>query len=204
VFEIQLEQLRERFRKAARALHVFVLVVWPMAVSASAQAVESLYTDLGGMCRTISSEHEGYSWTKRCPGLAGYRLHLLMGDERESINVLRPDGTEHPLEFWSTVSPAFSSVGPRAEWRIRRSGNRIEPFALIVRLNANENPEQRKIVSYLVVVRLAPDKICVTDKIPPGPRANELARQAADDSTRKPCLRGIGEDGRQVTIVSRQ
>jgi hypothetical protein len=172
-----------------------LLLLLAGAAAAPAQTVESLYTDLDGpRCKTIAYEHEGYSWTKACPGVAGYKLHLLMGDERESVTVVRPDGTEHPLEFWSTVSPAFSSAGPRAEWRVRRRGTRVEPYALIVRLNANENPEQRKVVSYLVVVRFGPDKICVTDKVAPGPRANELARRAADDSATKPCLRGIGEE----------
>jgi hypothetical protein len=174
-------------------LALILLSLLAGAAGAAAQTRESLYTDLGVMCKTISSEHEGYSWTKRCPGLAGYRLHKLMGDERESVTVIRPDRTEHPLEFWSTVSPAFSSVGPRAEWRVTRRGNRITPYALIVRLNANENPEQQKLVSYLVVVRIGTDKICVTDRIAPGPRANELARDAADSSAARPCLRAIGE-----------
>lgn len=156
--------------------------------------VENVYTDLDARrCPTIEEEHEGYSWTKACAGVGGYQLHWLMGDERESITVVGPDGTGHPLEFWSTVSPAFSSVGPRAEWRLRRRGGRAEPFALIVRLNAYENPEQNKNVSYLVVVRLRPGKVCVTDKIAPGPQANQQARDAADRSAPKPCLPAVGE-----------
>ena len=173
-----------------------ILLLLPQgAAPRPAPAVESVYTDLDvKKCKTVEEEAEGYSWTKACAGAGGYRLHWLMGDERESITVVKPDGTEHPLEFWSTVSPAFSSVGPRAEWRVRRRGNRVEPYALIVRLNANENPDRQKIVSYLVVVRLGPDKTCVTEKVPPGQRANELARRAADNSAAKPCLRGIGEE----------
>lgn len=174
---------------------LIILLLTQGAAPRGAPAAGSVYTNLDrGRCRTIAEEHEGYSWTKQCPGVAGYRLQLLMGDERESITVVKPDGTQHPLEFWSTVSPAFSSVGPRAEWRVRRRGGRVEPYALIVRLDANENPEQRKVVSYLVVVRFGPDKICVTEKVPPGPRANEVARHAADNSASKPCLRGIGEE----------
>jgi hypothetical protein len=178
-------------------LLIFVCVV--CAASAAAQKVESVYTDLvDAKCKTIEFEHEGYSWTKDCPGVAGYRLHLLQGDERESVTVVRPGGVKHPLDFWSTVSPAFSSVGPKAEWRVRRRGARVEPFALIVRYNANEDAvNYTKITSYLVVARLAPGRVCVTDKIAPGPRANELARQAADASAAKPCLRAIGEGDEQ-------
>ena len=169
------------------------------ASSAAAQAVESVYTDLDReKCKTIEFEHEGYSWTKECRGVAGYKLRHLMGDERESITVVGPDGRQHPLEFWSTVTPAFSSVGPKAEWRVRRRGGRAEPYALIVRLNANEDPvAYQKLTSYLVVARLAPGKVCVTDRIAPGPRANELARQAADASADKPCLRPFGETDAQ-------
>jgi hypothetical protein len=176
--------------------------------AAPAQTAESVYTELDrAKCRTVEYEHEGYSWTRECRGVAGYKLLHLQGDERESITVVSPDGRPHPLEFWSTVSPAFSSVGAKAEWRVRRRGDRVEPFALIVRLNANENPDQyQKITSYLVVARLAPGRVCVTDRIAPGPRANEQARQSADDSAAKPCLRPIGEEepGKAVDKSSSQ
>ncbi|HWS52665.1 MAG TPA: hypothetical protein VN228_00950 [Pyrinomonadaceae bacterium] len=174
---------------------LLLLLLLAGASPAAAQNAESLYTDLDpAKCKTVEFEHEGYSWTKECRGVAGYKLRHLQGDERESITVVAPGGAEHPLEFWSTVTPAFSSVGPRAEWRVRRRGDRVEPFALIVRLNANENPvEYQKVTSYLVVARLAPGKVCVTDRVAPGPRANELARQSADASAAKPCLRPIGE-----------
>jgi hypothetical protein len=172
-----------------------VALILLLLLQGAAPAAESVYTDLDTKkCQTIEEEHEGYSWTKLCAGADGYKLHWLMGDERESITVVKPDGSAHPLELWSTVSPAFSSLGPHAEWRVRRRAGRAGPYALIVRFNAYENPEQNKSVSYLVVVRLEGDKVCVTDKIPPGPTANQLARDAADHSAAKPCLRGIGEN----------
>jgi hypothetical protein len=180
-----------------KTLPLLIFVFAACAPAVVAQKVESVYTDLdGAKCKTIEFEHEGYSWTKDCPGVAGYRLHRLQGDERESLTVVSPGGRPHPLEFWSTVSPAFSSVGAKAEWRVRRRGARAEPFALIVRYNAKEDAvNYEKVTSYLVVARLAPGRVCVTDKIAPGPRANELARQAADASAAKPCLRAIGETG---------
>ena len=172
-------------------LTLLVFVLAAGAASVRAQGVESVYTELDEKrCKTIEFEHEGYSWTRDCPGVAGYKLHHLQGDERASITVVSPDGRQHPLEFWSTVSPAFSSVGPRAEWRVRRGGARPEPFALIVRFNAHEDPEKiERFTSYLVVARLAPGAVCVTDRIEPGPRANEEARRAADASASKPCLK---------------
>ena len=166
------------------------------AAPAAAQEAESIYTDLDlKKCKTVEYEHEGYSWTKECAGVGGFKLRWLMGDERESITVVGLGGGQHPLEFWSTVSPAFSSLGQKAEWRVRRRGKAVEPYALIVRFNAHEDPVKiERVTSYLVVTRLAPGRVCVTDRIAPGPQANEQARAAADASAAKPCLRAIGED----------
>lgn len=182
-----------------KRLPLLMFALAACAAAAAAQTAESVYSDLDrGRCKTVESEAEGYSWAKECGGVAGFKLRHLMGDERESITVVKPDGSQHPLDFWTYVTPAFSSIGPRAEWRVRRRGARAEPFALIVRLNANEDPVQyQKRTSYLVVARLAPGKVCVTDRIAPGPRANELARRSADASADKPCLRAIGETGAQ-------
>ena len=178
-----------------KRLPFFVFVLVACATPAAAQKVESVYTDLDSKkCKLIEQEHEGYSSTHECMGVAGYKLLVLYGDDRESVTVVRPDGSQHPLELWHTVSGMFSSVGQKAEWRVRRRAGKPEPFALIVRFNANklaDDPAQK--ISYLVVARVAPGKICVTDKIPPGADANELARRAADDSAAKPCLPSSGE-----------
>ena len=182
-----------------KRLPLIILVSAFCAATVAAQKAESVYTDLEAKtCKTIEFEHEGYSSTQECPGVAGYKLHVLEGDERQSITVVKPDGSKHPLDFWSTVSPAFSSVGQKAEWRVRARRGRVEPFALVVRYNARENPDNfEAFTSYLVVARIAPGRVCVTDKIAPGPRANELARAAADASATKPCLPAIGEGDAQ-------
>ena len=63
------------------------------------------------------------------------------------------------------------------------------PVALIIRYNASEDPEQpNKLSSYLAVSKITPTEICVTDKISPGPKANDDARRAADSAATKPCL----------------
>jgi hypothetical protein len=107
------------------------------------------------------------------------------GDVRMSIDVITPDGTAHELNYWSVITSGFSSLGPRAEWRMR--GGR--PIALIVRVNASENPENAsQLTSYLAVAKITPREICVTDRIAPAPNANEAARTAADSSAGRPCL----------------
>ncbi|HYR08793.1 MAG TPA: hypothetical protein VEQ60_13515 [Longimicrobium sp.] len=160
----------------------------PMGAFADADtgAVSSVYTSLAEAdCRVIEIDEESEGSVSRCPGAAGYALKVLEGDLRQSIDVITPDGKEHPLNYWSVVSGGFSSVGPRAEWRMR--GGR--PFALIVRVNASENPEDAtQITSYLAVARIAPGPVCVTDRIAPTAEANVAARAAADRSAGRPCL----------------
>ena len=127
---------------------------------------------------------DGYE--ARCRGTAGYTLLLSEGDLRQNITVVTPKGTKHSLDLWTVVSGGFSSVGPKAEWRLTKQ----KPTALIIRYNASEDPEQpNKLTSYLAVTKITAGEICVTDKIPPGAKANEDARRAADESANKPCLK---------------
>ena len=153
--------------------------------AAIAHSNSSAYTSLEPkQCRTIQSANSDYEG--RCRGVAGYALLVSEGDLRQNITVVTPQGTKHSLDLWDVISGGFSSVGPKAEWRMAKQ----TPVALIVRYNASEDPAQpNKLTSYLAVTKITPSEICVTDKISPGPTANEDARRAADSATTKPCLK---------------
>lgn len=154
-------------------------------------AISSVYTSLAEAdCRVLEVDEESGSSTSRCPGVAGHVLDVHDGDARVSIDIITPGGKEHPLNYWSVITQAFSSPGPRAEWRMR--GGR--PIALIVRVNASETTDEGTMrrVSYLAVAKITPAAICVTDRILPAPNANEAARQAADQSASRPCMPEIG------------
>jgi hypothetical protein len=169
-----------------RFLAMTLAVVFALALTASADSITSVYSSLSN-CKLVSKGQD--SSTQACVGVGGYNLRLEYGDARESITVISPDGKKHPLDFWQVVSSGFSSAGQKAEWRVVKKGRKVTPIALIVRFNASENPEDSsKVTSYLAVTKITPQKICVTDKIPPGPNANEQARVAADASADKPCL----------------
>lgn len=153
-------------------------------------AINSVYTSLAEKdCRVIEVDEEGSGGSiSRCPGVAGYALKVLEGDLRQSINVITPDGKEHELNYWSVITGGFSTLGPRAEWRMRGE----KPIALIVRVNASEDPEDAtRITSYLAVARISPGPMCVTDRIAPSADANVAARAAADRSGGKPCVSEI-------------
>jgi hypothetical protein len=162
------------------------------AVAVAAQSNRSVYTSLGDKyCRKIKSAEAGDDgYEGRCPGTAGYKLLLSEGDLRQNITVITPKGTQHSLELWSVVSGGFSSLGPKAEWRLTTQKGKPVPVALILRYNASEDPESpNKLTSYLAVAKITPTEICVTEKISPGPKANEDARRAADAASSKPCLK---------------
>lgn len=172
---------------------VFFVLLFATAESVKAQAkLESVYTDIfSSKCRTIKVDKETGSSTQICPGIAGYKLLALEDDARQSITVVTPDGKHHPLDVWQVITYAFSSVGSKAEWRVVRSKGKVSPVALIVRVNASEGENPIRLTSFLAVVKVTPEKICVTHKIPQGAKANETARHAADTAKTAACLKEV-------------
>ncbi len=160
--------------------------------SENAGKIETIYTDLDEKkCKTIKSSEEEEWIIQECPGVAGYKLEVIEGDLRQSINVIAPSGGKYQLDFQSNVSMAFSYLGKKAEWRVKRQGGKIIPVGLITRFNASEDPEDsKKITSYLVVTKFDGEFICVTDVVKPIRNANVKARQLADVAPTKPCLKG--------------
>ena len=164
----------------------FGLVSW---VSASqAVTLSSVYTDLTDKaCKTLESDSSGSGWYKgQCQGISGYKLILTEADLRQSIDVITPKGKTFALDLTNNVSPHFSIVGKKAEWRI--AANK-QPVALIVRYNTNEDDANpAKVTSYLVVSKLTDKLVCITDIVKPQPNANEIAQQLAAQAPTKACL----------------
>ncbi len=166
-----------------------VILLLACVAPVAAQTNRSIYTSIGEkQCRTLKSHEAGDDgFEARCRGIGGYSLILSEGDLRQNLTVITPKGAEHSLELWSVVSSGFSSIGPKVEWRLSGKG---VPVALIIRYNANEDAETpNKLMSYLAVAKITANEICVTDRISPGPKANEDARRAADAAASKPCLK---------------
>jgi hypothetical protein len=154
---------------------------------------ESVYTDLASeKCTTIeSNSDEGGSYQGECAGVGGYKLEVLEGDLRQTINVIAPNRKKFELELWNKVSSGFSAVGDKAEWRVVRTGKTVKPTALIFRFNASDNPEKPvQNTSYLIVVKITKTSACVTDVVKSAANANETARRLADNSADKPCHSG--------------
>lgn len=164
---------------------LFILACAP-PLFAYLPTAESVYTDLTpARCKTVETHEETGGSVQKCPGVGGYELLVEDDDARQSVTVVGPGRKRHPLNYWQVITNAFSSVGEKAEWRVERKAGRVLPYALIVRVYANENPEKpEEKTSYLAVAKLTADEVCVTDKV----KTNEEARRAADASAGKPCL----------------
>ena len=168
-----------------RTIAIVVLAVL-LCASAHAQN-KSVYTSLSEKaCRALKvSDDEGSSYEGECPGVGGYKLRLLEGDLRQSIDIVTPGKKTHQLAFWN-ISSAFSYIGDRVEWRMKGK----TPIALIARFNASEDPENaEKRTSYLIVSKITKNEICVTDVIKPTTTQNADARKAADSAASRPCRR---------------
>ena len=182
---------KETYTEVKHPLFIAAFLV-AAVVTGAGQSNQSVYTSLGEKhCRTVKSAEAGDDgYEGRCRGVAGYTLMLSEGDLRQNITVITPKGAKHSLDLWDVISGGFSSVGPKAEWRTTTRNGKPAPVALIVRYNANEDPEApTRQNSYLAVSKITATKICVTDKILPGPKANEDARRAADTAATRPCLK---------------
>lgn len=167
---------------------VFCILV--CAGCASAQSNRSVYTNVGEKsCKTIKADSSGAgSYVGICGGVGGYKLQVEEDDLRQNIQVITPAGEKHSLDLWTVVGSSFSSLGEKAEWRVRTQRGKVVPVALIVRYSLSSPDDSTKTTSYLAVAKITSSKICVTDKIAPGAGANAAARAAADASANKPCL----------------
>ncbi len=180
-----------KYSPALSAACAVLLLAWGSTQSASATPLyDSSYTSIvAAGCKTIQFDEESASSTQQCESFWQIGVLVLEGDLRQSITLVR-DGQEYPLEFWSTVTSAFSELGDKIEWRhIKRRPDRLA--GMIVRLNAAENPEQpEQTTAYLVVSKVTPQQVCVVGKIPPQADGsqNVQARVMAEQAERMACL----------------
>ena len=144
----------------------------------------SVYTPLTGSdCSvTIDSTVPGVG-SGICRGVGDYNLKLLSDDERMSVNVIAPDSKQFELDFWGYFGN-FSSVGERAEWRIKGK----KPVAVIIRYDvADRGGDGDKRTSYLMVSKISAAQSCVVAIVKPGKNQNAQARRIADSAANKPC-----------------
>lgn len=129
------------------------------------------------------------SSTRVCPGVGGYTVLVLDEEARMAMTLRAPDGTEHPLELWRTVTSSNSWFGDSVEWRVRGAGEDAVPSALVVEVRAHSLEEAERVAVYHAVVKVGPGGNCVTHSLDGATREQVLL--AANTAPGAPCLAGM-------------
>lgn len=155
-------------------------------------AAESVFTTLRQKECAVQIDKEDPNETSMhvCPGVGGYSLIIRQGEGRKSIDIVTPDNKHIPLEFWESVTPHFSHLGPRAEWRVVKKEGVVMPMSLMVRVESHENDEfpERVTHSYAAIAKLTPEKTCLTDVILIGSTSKKNIRRHMDAAVEKACF----------------
>lgn len=147
----------------------------------------SVYTSLEDKaCKVETPSGDEEPSEAICPGVMGYALKKSFADARENLAVLDPSGREHDLRFTELISAGFSSLGPRAEWRMLAAGGAKVPAALIVAFSAQA--EDGSIKEYRAVSKITSTAICLVAVIPPHSEQHGHAREAADKAAASKCM----------------
>jgi hypothetical protein len=165
----------------------FAVLVFAAFFSLSGMAAaqnQSAYTSTRTSdCRARkTASDEGGDYIGRCRGVGGYKVDLIEGDLRQTLNVINPAGKMSRLDL-NTFYGSFSYIGEKLEWRTRKG----TPVALISRFYLADPEGGNKSKSVLFVTKISPAKSCVVDIIEPMTGQNEKAREIADAATYKPC-----------------
>ncbi len=113
-----------------------------------------------------------------CPDVAGFRLQVVSQQGRSTVNIIAPDRRVFALNYWDVTS-----VGNKAEWRVKREEGRTVPIGLIIPVNAVHASDsgQGKPVPLLAVAKVGKHTACVVKQIDvQAPGALDQARQHAD------------------------
>lgn len=178
-------------RKGAEVKIILMCAAWLIlfcAASAEAQEIRSQYTGVSEKkCRTLEEEPGMYILLE-CAGAGGYKLKLADVDLRQNLAVVTPAGKEYDLDFNTEY---FSYVSGKAEWRVKKANGKTVPAALVIRFYTQENPRNDlDVTAYFLAVKITADEICGVDVIKASAaRAHQKARQSADASSGKPCLK---------------
>lgn len=156
------------------------LLLTALAVGAVAQGQSSITSLSKKACRELKVDpKDQLLYRGRCPGVGGYKLEILTGEDQESIELVNPKGKHLDV----SIHPAnFTSVGKTAEWRTREG----KPYALIIPFRLR-SPDSGRYATSLVVSKISSGSACVTNVVEPSKNQNVRARKLADSAGSRPC-----------------
>lgn len=151
------------------------------SAEADITAPMSAYTSLSEAdCQTLpsSGENEMPFTQQSCAGMPGWSLLVEDFDSRNNVQVKHGD-LAMDLAVWNRL-PAFSHLGPKAEWRgPAKAPGVVDPYALIFRFFQTDAEGHES--SHLVVSRITATASCIVGQVDGGDAsANQKARDMAD------------------------
>ena len=175
-------------KKVTFSLLGIMLILFTTLVNAkeSNQKFTSSYTSIAEKdCLTLDSDDLGS--IQECESFYNIKVRVIEGDIRQGITLTYKD-KEYSLNFQSNVSPFFSTLASKIEWR-HEVDNIDNIKGMIVRLDVNDKSDSfDKKTSFLIVTKITEDNICVIGRILPQNRQNEVARKMLEKSKNMPCL----------------
>jgi hypothetical protein len=145
---------------------------------APAAEIESVYTKLDlKQCKDGTPEDiRDYGSVSICQGYDGIDVRVAEGDLR--IFVSYGPNAANQTATYETI-PQFNTIGETLEWRVRREGGKLKPFATILRFSWSVDGKKG---STLVVTKLAKDDACHMAYVEASGnlKANEEVRAIAD------------------------
>ena len=148
------------------------------AVEARGEEISSVYTSLDlERCKDATpKDMEDFGSVSICPGYDGIDVRVAEGDLRIFVSYGPKADTQ--TAAYETI-PRFNTIGETLEWRLKREGGKLKPFATILRFRWDADGQKG---STLVVTKLGPDDACHVAYVEASsnPKANEQARAIAD------------------------
>lgn len=166
--------------KTAFVILFVILMLGSAAIAQNRTVYTSTRTSDCKQKRTGNEAHADYVGV--CRGVGGYKLEVIEGDLRQTINVISPAGKRSRLDF-TRFFASFSYIGEKLEWRTKRG----VPVALISRYYVDDPETGKQSRSVLFVTKISPKGSCVVDIVEEVTKQNERAREVADAAGSKPC-----------------
>lgn len=167
------------------------------APAAPAQATQSIYTRLSGpSCKNkIDKDDPNEIPYLVCRGVPGYELSE-RNDDIGRAWIIISDAAHHTfaINYPSMSDAPQQLIDDQVEWRVAANNGKQVAVALITRISVPKDhaksPEDHFEFTntYLVIVKITPNKACITDIIPEGTQPMDKIRGQADLAQNKPCI----------------
>ena len=168
-------------------MRVKSIIIWSLfpVLMFAGNKIESTYTSIESKdCTTLSTNTFGGAFA--CEAYGNINVEVVEEDLRQSITLIR-NKKRYPLEMWTSVSSSFSFLGNKIEWRFPKK-EKNQPIAMITRYNVSIGEYLEQTNSYLAVVKITNNEMCVVGKVKPQREQNILAREMADKAQSLTCV----------------